>query len=82
MKLKVYIDIYGRIGICERFEDIEENGGLNEMLDELVDNDFYGDTYSEFMPGFYMAKFVIENYNIPDPQDHLCYIQIDKILEG
>lgn len=81
MKLKVFIDCYGRIGICEKFEDIEENCGLNELLDELVDNEFWGDRYSEFAPGFYTAKFVVENHLFADPQDHLCYIQIDEILE-
>jgi len=47
MRIEVYIDHYGRIGVLERFEDTEENCGLNELLDELVAEDFYGDTYAE-----------------------------------
>lgn len=81
MKLKVYIDCYGRIGICEKFEDIEENCGLNELLDELADEEFYGDRYNEFAPGFYTAKFVVENNLIFNPEDDSCYLQIEILEE-
>ena len=52
MRLKIYIDIYGRIGIVEKFPDIEENAGLNELLDELVSENFYGDTWDNYNQGF------------------------------
>lgn len=57
MKLPIYIDAYGRVGIVEKFEETEENAGLNEMLDELVREDFYEDRWTELKPGFYDADF-------------------------
>ena len=81
MKLKVYIDIYGRIGLCEKFKNTEEYCGLNEMLRELVDEDFYGDRYTDFKPGFYKAEFEITSNTLYDPQDEDCYLHINKIGE-
>jgi hypothetical protein len=76
VKLKVYVDVFGRIGICEIFPATEANAGLNEMLKDLVKEEFYGDRYAEFNPGFYTAQFEIDN---DDGED--CYMQIEKIFK-
>lgn len=75
MKLKIYIDVYGRVGICEKFPDTEENAGLNEMLDALVGEEFYGDTYT-VTQGFYWGNFILElNCGIEDEQ----YMSLDTV---
>jgi len=74
MKLKIYIDVFGRIGICELFPDDESHAELNEMLRELADEDFYGDTYRELTPGFYIAEF-----DIDDDGDGEAFLQINNV---
>jgi len=74
MRIKVYIDDYGRVGVVERFENTKESGGLNELLDILVDEDFYGDRYTEYK-GFYTAVMTLEDEFTIDG----AYMQICKI---
>lgn len=79
MEIKVYIDIFGRVGVCENFPDTEENQGLPELLKELaIDENFYGDTYKE-KPGFYMAKMSMDDDEGNGSPDYDVWLQIDKL---
>jgi len=75
MQLKVFVDVFGRISLCEKFTS---ETGLNELLAILVDEDFYGDRYTELVSGFYTAEMEIvsnEDYN-PESSDSDAYMQI------
>lgn len=80
--LKIHIDIYGRISLCEKFPDDEEYAGLQEMLHDLAyEESFHGDTYQEYPTGFYLAEFEIETettYSWDGPDDD-AYLQIKAI---
>jgi len=84
VKIKVFIDAYGRVGVCEKFPDTEEYDApneLNAMLDELVCEDFYGDTYTNLKPGFYIATMVIATeLGVFSPEDDKAYMQIDDLV--
>jgi hypothetical protein len=75
--LKIYIDVYGRVGLCEKFPDDEKHYGLNELLSELIEEDLrYCD---EFEPGFYMAHFALEADCPLDGIETDYFLLIDKI---
>lgn len=79
-ELAVFIDIYGRVGLYEKFPNSEEYQGLNDLLDTLVDGDFYGDRYTNLPVGNYKAKFEITSV----VRDIWCgvedYMQIESIV--
>lgn len=56
-KLKVAIDVYGRISLLEKFPDDEKHAGLNAWLDD-IHGDFEVD--GKYQPGVYLADFSIE----------------------
>jgi len=80
MKILIFIDVYGCIGVAQKFPNDEEHEGLNVMLDELVEEDFYGDTYSNLKSGFYIAEMEIH----AEPSDYYGetdgYLQIKEIV--
>lgn len=79
MPLRVYIDVFGRVGFCEQFPDNEEQGPFQEMLYELaVDENLYFDRYEEHEPGFYLAHFEIETDDCGGP-DYNVWLQISKL---
>lgn len=76
-KLTIFIDVYGKIGLCEEFPNDEEHCGLNEMLKFLsVEENFYGDMFPELRPGFYKVKF---HYNCSDDIDE--YLEPEEIYD-
>lgn len=78
MQLKIYVDVFGRVALCEKFPEIEETAGLNDMLRTLVEfENFYGDLYPEKEAGFYTATFEIDSMG-DDPEDDV-FLQIEKI---
>lgn len=81
LKLKIYIDIYGRIGVCEKFPDTEEYAGMNDMLALLVDEEFYSDKYPDKPSGFYMCEFVIDHEDNYGYGGYDSYLQINRITE-
>jgi hypothetical protein len=65
------------LGVCEKFPDDEAHAGLEDLLAELVEDDFFGDRYTQYSPGFYTAKFeLIANFSYPD--NDVC-LQIESI---
>ena len=74
MQLTLYIDVYGGIGVVKKFPDDEEHCGLNDMLDILVDEDFYGDRYTTIPSGFYVAEMEIDVLGVEDE-----YLQIKNL---
>lgn len=83
MRLIGYIDVFGRIGLSMKFEDTEANQGLNELLNDLINENFYGDTYKEYEPGFYWIEFE----EVPEVTDHMgalfseSFLQVSRIIE-
>jgi len=60
MKIKIFIDVYGRIGVAEKFPNDEQHAGLQELLDELVYDDFHDCHYKTFKSGFYIAEMELD----------------------
>jgi len=57
-QLKIYIDVFGKVGICELFPDDEEHAGLNDLLKEyVVDECMYNDLWDDKQVGFYTGCF-------------------------
>jgi hypothetical protein len=78
LQLKVFIDVYGRVGLAKKFPDDEKHCGINDMLYELVNEEFYGDRYGYLTPGFYLANFEI--YESGDYFNGENYLQIHSIV--
>lgn len=82
MQLKVYIDVFGRLAFCEKFEDREEFAGFNKMLADLAacEAGYKWDLHI-YPPGFYMASLCVDGgtyYNyITDSHD--VWFGIDKL---
>jgi len=79
MKIKIFIDIYGRIGVVEKFPNDEEHEGLNIMLDELVEEGFYDDTYGNLKSGFYIAEMEVYTETSDYPGETDGYLQIKEV---
>ena len=76
MQLKCYIGANGRWTPCELFDA----PGLNEMLDELMDDD---PKINNPNPGFYTFTFSIENSGrgyLTEPSDDSSYLVIESII--
>jgi hypothetical protein len=87
LELKIFIDIFGTPVPCEEFT--YEKVGVdvdffNELLKELFVEEYcYGDKYTEYNVGTYLAEFEIINdidYSYDGRTDD-TYFQIKKIKE-
>ena len=83
--LKVYIDVYGHVGFVDKFPNDEKHAGLNDMLDEFVNQGAYGDSYPDYKPGFYVAVLEILNetyhYSGTISPEIDAYLQIKEFVE-
>lgn len=84
LKLTVFVDVFGRVSPTEKFKDscppAEEY--QNELLKTLFLEEYcYGDLYTDYSPGFYVAEFdIFDDYSY---QTDECteYLQIKQITE-
>jgi len=58
-QLKCYVGLDNRFVMCEKFPDDEEHAGLNEFLNEFIDDDAYL-TDEPLEQGFYKIEFKFE----------------------
>lgn len=86
-RLKCFVNTEGRFVMCEKFPEDEEHAGLNNMLDDFVDQDVYlldvGKYFKEhkkpFKMGIYEISFEIEDESV-DPYD--IYNDFFLVLDG
>jgi len=86
--LKIYVGLYDRYVLCEKFPDDEDHAGLHEMLDFMYTEDepcvYHTDENDNFTgnnvePGFYLAHLSLENNYLNDPTDDESFLVIEKI---
>lgn len=79
---KVFIDVFGRVGLIEkRKDDGPENDFINELLYSFfVEYNCHGDIYTEHSSGVYTCEFevIVENESYYD-NDPDIYLQINKL---
>lgn len=54
-EVKIYIDVFGRVSICERCPNTIEYSGFMDLLEDCVES--LEERYTEYTPGFYSGWF-------------------------
>lgn len=76
-KLKCYVGLDNRFVMCERFPDDEEHYGLNDMLKEFIEDDYYIQD-EPLEQGFYNIEFGFEWANDDLDEEYLVVKDIKK----
>lgn len=77
-KLKCYVGLNNRFVMCEQFPDDEEHCGLNDMLKEFIQDDYYIQD-EPLEQGFYNIEFGFEWANDDLDEEYLVVKDIKKI---
>lgn len=78
--LKAYVGIKNRFVFCEEFPKDEHHAGLEELLNDFMEDDIYLVNY-DLEPGFYLVTLFTQ-YDTewtPDSSNSDVYLEVSKV---